>query len=164
MSLLYLMMVLSSKLGLNDILFLFPSEKLPQNSTLQPHNTELAWLIKGKMDLSNLLCQASCQNSKTVFDKYNTLVYKVLQHILMIPGWAKLIYCFIWYFFDLWNFANLVGEGSFSRQLPIQWYLPASKVTMFHFKFTGIDKMTIHLPSRQRTSLSFLLRSLQRKN
>ena len=41
---------------------------MPQNSTLQPQKTELlkrvAQLMKGKMDLSNLLCQATSQDSK----------------------------------------------------------------------------------------------------
>lgn len=41
---------------------------VPQNNNMQPQKTELlkriARLMKGKMDLSNLLCQTSSQNSK----------------------------------------------------------------------------------------------------
>ena len=34
-------------------------------------------------------------------------------------------------------------------------FQPLVSFFMFHFPFTGIDKITTHLTSRQRTSLSF---------
>lgn len=90
-----------------------------QNSTLQPQKTELvkrvAQLMKGKMDLSNLLCQVSSQD----LERYliNTRYIGVLKPNPLDSWLAKVdLLLLIFLFIFLWRFTNFVGEGPKSRQ------------------------------------------------